>query len=225
MTKDGFWRTIVLSFAWYIVALLFSAMFASIETNPYAQGLPTWRPDPNLWWVKVLYWVPNLGRPVNGLDTFALLLMGAVYFLIFAWDMAHKFPTGLYLWFESATYFVGFNLIEDWVWYALNPNWGWHRFNAASLPTWMYHHWLLGFPSQYWEAFLGGFMLLLTSKLLLHKQWVSVPILKEAAIHFAVIWGSMIVFALITALIADSNWIHQRNFTHAFLYGMRFFDK
>lgn len=218
MTKDGFWRMVILSFAWYVVALLFAATFASIETNPYMQGLPVWRPDPNLWWVKILYWIPNLGRPVNGMDTFGLLLMGAVFFLILAWSVSHKHPTNPSLWFELMTYFTAFNMIEDWVWYCINPQWGWHRFNATSLPSWMYHHWLLGFPSQYWEALAGSFALLLVSKLLLHKQWIpSVPILKEALVHFAVIWGSMIVFALLTALIADFGWMDHRNLTHAFL--------
>src|ERR1035437_4697588 len=109
-------RVFVNAVVWYLLALLFAGTYASVESAPYSEGLPVWRPDPILWWVRLLFWFPNLGRPVNGMDTFGLLFLGAACLLLIpVWNATHgrQFPKWEAL--ELIAYFVAVAVIEDWV--------------------------------------------------------------------------------------------------------------
>jgi hypothetical protein len=194
-------NTVLWAAFFFMLALLFSAGFASVEGSiPYAGNLPdVWRPDPNLWWVKILYWFPNLGRPVNGLDTFFLLLAGGFgIFLVPVYMKTHGHPYGLKDWFEMLTVFIVFSVIEDWVWYLINPFFGIQRFWPEYIPNWMHPLWFMGLPSQYWYGLFASIPVALIA------HW---PDYKSGAKFWLVVWATMIVLSLIVAAIAELCWI------------------
>ena len=50
---------------------------------------------------------------------------------------------------------AGYNLfwvVEDFLWFVLNPHFGWSKFNKNSI--WWHKRWFLGLPLDYW--LLGG---------------------------------------------------------------------
>lgn len=206
-------RVVVNAVFWFLLALLFAATYASVEPTPYSEGLPVWRPDASLWWVRILYWFPNLGRPVNGLDTFGLAFLGtACLLLIPTWNALHGRPLPSWELLELVGYFVALAVIEDWVWYAINPHAGLKRFNPTILPKWMYAYWLWGFPSQYWEGLFGSYLALLASVKARTKSISFRSLLKRSFLTFALIWTTMVILVLLTALIADFSWMQHRNF-------------
>jgi hypothetical protein len=198
---------------WFLLALLFAATYASVESQPYAGGLPVWRPDPNLWWVKLLFWFPNLGRPVNGLDTFGLLFLGTTCLLLVpVWNALHDRLLPKHEFLELVAYFICAAVIEDWVWYAINPQVGLKRFTEGFLPRWMYSAWLCGFPSQYWEGLGGSYAAILASVKVKNAALPWRYVFKEALAVIGVLWGTMVLSVLIIALIANYTWMPHQNF-------------
>ena len=185
---------------WFVIALLFAAMYASVEgSKPWAENLSNcWRPDPGLWWVQVLYWFPNFGREVNGLDTFGLLLFGTFgFFLVPVWYLTHSQKFSFTQWLEVLAYFIAISVIEDWVWYLINPAFGIYRFSSAFIPPAM-HHWFWVIPTQYAWAFLA------TIPVGIFSQW---PNWKWGLQFLTILWGTMLCLALIVAGIAQYYWI------------------
>jgi hypothetical protein len=206
-------RTAFLAAFWFFLALLFAAMYASVESRPYAEGLPTWRPDPARWWVQILFWFPNLGRPVNGLDTFGLLFLGMTSLLLVPiWNALHRRPCPWHELLELVSYFVAIAVVEDWVWYAINPHAGFKCFNSASLPRWMYAAWFLGFPSQYWEGLFASYASMLASTRINARRAPLALVLHSSLLHFAIIWIVMVILVLATAVFANYTWMAHRNF-------------
>jgi hypothetical protein len=206
-------RVLLNTLFWFVLALLFAATYASIETGPYAQSLPVWRPEPNIWWVKLLYWVPNLGRPVNGLDTFGLLFLGATCLLLIPiWNALHHRPVSGSEFLELLAYFITIAVIEDWVWYAINPNAGLKHFNEASLPRWMYKAWLFGFPDQYWQGAFASYIALWGSVKTRQKNVPLRTAVQQSLSAFVLIWGFMVLLVLLTAIAANYTWMHHQNF-------------
>lgn len=193
-------KTVLCTSFWFVLALLFTAMYASVEGDkPFAQNLATWRPDPNLWWVQVLYWFPNLGRPVNGFDTLGLLLLGAFgIFLIPVWGVTHGRPIPWREWFEIFTYFIAISVIEDWVWYLVNPHFGIWKFRPALITDWMHPVWFFGIvPSQYVSGCLGS----------LPIAMIAQNSAKDGLKFWATIWATMVVLSLATGVVAQIWWI------------------
>lgn len=232
MGKKEFARGKLLAiFTYFWCAVFFAGWYASIETMPYMQGLPVWRPNPHLWWTEILFWIPNSGRPVNGPDTFGLLFANtALYFapllVVFAVDLVVKAEEGLILhlvertWLWLISYVMVWNVIEDWVWYAMNPSFGLSSFNATHIPHWMQHSWFLGFPVQYWEAFAASILPLLLHRLYARNdwRWRGIRLIPDRAIlrstlwDFSLLWGLQILGVLIFAWFADFGWMHHLNF-------------
>jgi hypothetical protein len=44
--------------------------------------------------------------------------------------------------------FMVFWILEDLLWFLINPSWGWRRFNRREA-RW-HKHWLFGLPTDYW---------------------------------------------------------------------------
>jgi hypothetical protein len=211
--SDAMGRVFVNTLFWFFLALLFAATYASVESAPYSEGLPVWRPDPNLWWVRLLFWFPNLGRPVNGLDTFGLLFFGTTCLLLVpVWNALHGHPLPKSELLELVAYVFAVAVIEDWVWYAINPHAGFKRFNAAVLPRWMYADWFWGFPSQYWQGLLASYVAILCSVKARSPSLSPKSLLRESGSAFAILWTTLIALVLLTALTANYTWMDHRNF-------------
>lgn len=231
MKKEFLRGKLLMVFTYFWSAVFFAGWYATIEKQPYMQGIPAWRPNPHIWWVSILFWVPNCGRPVNGPDTFGLLfahtaLYWAPLVVCFTVDLIVKAQDGATLrlvermWVWLMAYMIVWNVIEDWVWYAVNPIFGLSRFNASHIPHWMQHAWFLGFPAQYWEAFIASILPLLLDRMYARNNWrwrgISFmpdrTVLKSTLKEFFLMWGLQIMGVLIIAFIADFTWMQHLNF-------------
>jgi hypothetical protein len=144
---------------WQLLALLggvafLSFLFAKVEIHiegesGWAASLPTWRIE-NHW---ALEWFFG-GRALTGYHAWMLAFMLAVFHFpaLASWNWSWRLEARL-----IGAYIV-FWILEDWLWFALNPAWGLRRFRRE-LVTW-HKRWLLGAPLDYW-VFAGVAAMLL----------------------------------------------------------------
>lgn len=136
--------------AW--VALL-SFFFAQVEIQiegaaGWAAGLPTWRIESH--WLLDLFWG---GRPMTGYHAWVFPFIAMVFHLpIFlrgrwSWRMEARILAMIML----------FWVIEDALWFVLNPAFGWSKFSPGSIPW--HKHWWMGLPTDYWISTVIGTVL------------------------------------------------------------------
>ena len=144
------WSRPWLLLAW--VALL-SFFFAQVEIQiegaaGWAAGLPTWRIESH--WLLDLFWS---GRPMTGYHAWVFPFIALVFHLpIFlhgrwSWRVEARIVASIML----------FWVIEDALWFVLNPAFGWGKFSAGSIPW--HKHWWLGLPVDYWISTVVGIVL------------------------------------------------------------------
>jgi hypothetical protein len=135
-----------------------AAVFALLEiqiegTQGWAAGLPTWRRDNR--WTRLLLG----GRPLTGYHLHAQL------FVLIA---AHlPFGLGLAAWSmhgeaRALAFVVLFWILEDFLWFVLNPAWGVRRF-AREPAAWHARAWWWFMPREYWIFLPVGVALYLWS--------------------------------------------------------------
>lgn len=126
----------------YVMILAF--FFAKVEIHiegedGWAAKLPTWRIEKH-WLLDVFFG----GRPLTGYHAwmlpFSLLLFHYPFLLSWYWNWQVEART--------LSAFMIFWLAEDFLWFLLNPAWGWRRFNRREV-RW-HRHWFLGLPTDYW---------------------------------------------------------------------------
>jgi len=137
--------------------LLLAYFFANVEIQiegaaGWAAGLPTWRVEKH--WLLDIFWG---GRPLTGYHAwvfpcvalffhFPLLFMGH-----FSWRAEMRVIACIQI----------FWIVEDFLWFALNPAFGLAKFRPESVPW--HIHWFGPAPVDYW-TFLGlAFVLLALS--------------------------------------------------------------
>ena len=141
------WSRPWLLLAW--VALL-SFFFAQVEIQiegpaGWASGLPTWRIESH--WLLDLFWG---GRPMTGYHAWVFPFIAMVFHLpIFlrgrwSWRMEARILAMIML----------FWIIEDALWFVLNPAFGWSKFSAGNVPW--HKHWWMGVPVDYWISTVIG---------------------------------------------------------------------
>jgi hypothetical protein len=144
------WSRPWLLLAW--VASL-SFFFAQVEIQiegaaGWAAGLPTWRIESH--WLLDLFWG---GRPMTGYHAWVFPFIAMVFHLpIFlrgrwSWRMEARILAMIML----------FWVIEDALWFVLNPAFGWSKFSAGSIPW--HKHWWMGLPTDYWISTVIGIVL------------------------------------------------------------------
>lgn len=136
----------------YVAVLAF--FFAKVEIHiegedGWAAKLPTWRIEKH-WLLDVFFG----GRPLTGYHAwmlpFSLLLFHYPALLGGSWSWQLEART--------CAAFMLFWILEDLLWFLLNPAWGWRRFNRREV-RW-HKHWLLGLPTDYWTfAVLAGLLM------------------------------------------------------------------
>lgn len=130
----------------FIVFLIGSAAaFAKLEIQieggaGWAANLPTWRVE-NRWTRLVLG-----GRPLTGYHFFAQLFVLLVVHLPFA--------AGVSAWSWRAearmvAFLILFWVVEDFLWFALNPRYGVRGFRRENIP-WHAAAWWWIMPREYW---------------------------------------------------------------------------
>jgi hypothetical protein len=123
-----------------LVAWLFALLEIQIEgRHGWAQNLPTWRIDNK--WTRAIY-----KKPLTGYHFYA---QGFVFF------MAHS-PFGLSLvrWnlpdeLRTLSFLVLFWVVEDFLWFTCNPDYGLKRFTPQNI-GWHRDSWWWVAPREYW---------------------------------------------------------------------------
>lgn len=129
---------------YFIFILIVSYAFAQLEiqiegTAGWAKNLPTWRIE-NHWALKI-FWG---GRALTGYHLWAMI------FIFFLFHMPFFFYSewSLALELKALAGLILFWVIEDFIWFVINPGFGLKKFNKANIPW--HPRWFLGAPVDYW---------------------------------------------------------------------------
>lgn len=137
----------LLAFVVFLIvsALLWALMEIQIEgKNGWAAALPTWRYKV---YIKYLWEREITGYHVY-LMTFIVILLHSI-FLYIPWTIALEL--------KVMSFFLLLSVIEDFLWFVLNPSFGIRKFNKTEV-VW-HTQWLLGIPTFYWVVLpLGVFL-------------------------------------------------------------------
>ena len=139
----------------YVLVLGF--FFAKVEIQiegdqGWAANLPTWRIEQH--WLLTLFWG---GRAMTGYHAWVFTVIGLMFHLpaCFSGVWNRKIEARI------AAMVMLFWVQEDFLWFILNPAFGFERFNPINV-TW-HHHWLWGAPIDYWFALAFGVGLMVYS--------------------------------------------------------------
>lgn len=139
----------------YIVVLGF--FFAQVEIQieggaGWAANLPTWRIEQHP--LLDIFWN---GRAMTGYHAWVFPFMAFVFHLPFV--MLRQWSWRLEL--RAIGSLAVFWIIEDFLWFVMNPAFGVGRFSAAHVPW--HKHWFLGVPVDYITLGATGIFLVLFS--------------------------------------------------------------
>ncbi len=133
---------LLLLIAWILVLAFF---FAKVEIHieggqGWGAGLPTWRIEKH--WLLDIFWG---GRPMTGYHAwvfpFMILIFHLVFFLNAGWTLKMEARVIASL--------MTFWLVEDFLWFVLNPHYGLKKFTKKDIP-WHGHRWFIFMPIDYW---------------------------------------------------------------------------
>ena len=144
-------RQILLLLGWVLIlAALFAELEIQIEgARGWAAGLPTWRMN-DAPVIKLFFG----GREVTGYHVFAFTFMFCVFHLPLA--MLGQFSARLEARILGSL--MLFWIIEDFLWFVMNPAYGLPRFRPDCIPW--HRVWLLGLPQDYLVFTLAGLILI-----------------------------------------------------------------
>ena len=134
--------------------LVLAFVFAKVEVNiegatGWAGNLPTWRVERHP--LLDLFWG---GRPLTGYHVWVFLFMALVFHLPlffarpFEWRLEARVLGGLMI----------FWIVEDFLWFVLNPAFGLRKFRKSLVPW--HRHWIGPLPTDYVTFTLAGALLL-----------------------------------------------------------------
>lgn len=135
------WRTLAPMIGF---TLVLAWLFAWIEINiegaaGWAANLPTWRIEQH--WLLDLFWG---SRPMTGYHAFVFPFI----FLVFHFPLAFFRRWSAALEMRALACVALFWLVEDFLWFVLNPAYGLARF-APETVAW-HKHWIGFAPLEYW---------------------------------------------------------------------------
>ncbi len=128
----------------FLGVLAAAATFALVEIHAegsagWAANLPTWRLRSA--WLGWLF----PGRPLTGYHLWMMLFTIVVAHLPFTFGLRWSWPHEL----RSLAFMLFFWVIEDFLWFALNPHYGLRRFRPQFIP-WHKKAWWWLAPRDYW---------------------------------------------------------------------------
>ncbi len=138
----------------FLAAWAWAKMEIQIEgKDGWAAALPTWRIESH--WI--LNWFYG-GRPLTGYHVWAFCFVFLSLHQPFFWGVPWSWKSELGI---MGTYYL-FWIVEDFLWFVLNPHYGWSRFNKREV--WWHKRWLMGFPLDYWVLGSATVFLLIWTK-------------------------------------------------------------
>ena len=129
---------------------LLAFFFANVEIHiegdaGWAANLPTWRIEEH--WLLDVFWG---SRPMTGYHAWMFSFMTLAFhlpiFLFGTWTLAIEariFASLMYFW-----------MLEDFLWFVLNPAYGLAKFRRGAIPW--HKHWLWCMPVDYVVFFVAG---------------------------------------------------------------------
>jgi hypothetical protein len=132
-----------------LAAFMWAKMEIEIEgRHGWAAKLPTWRIEKH-----ILLDIFLGGRPLTGYHAWAFGFVFLVFQLPFFWG-------GFWSWRAECHVVAAeliFWVIEDFLWFVLNPHYGWSRFHRREI--WWHKRWVAGLPLDYWAMCAMGLFL------------------------------------------------------------------
>ena len=133
-----------------LTALFFAKVEVQIEGPAgWASSLPTWRLEKH--WLLDTFWG---GRPLTGYHAWVFSFMFLVFHLGLFIDLQWSFRIEA----RIIASLMLFWIIEDFLWFVLNPAFGIHNFSPDKVPW--HRHWFLNMPVDYWTFTLVSAFLL-----------------------------------------------------------------
>ena len=165
------WRRSMVVGVFRIVAgvLVLAFCFAQVEiqiegSSGWAASLPTWRVEHHP--LLEIFWG---GRPLTGYHAWVFLFMA----LVFHWPYAAGLPPSWGMEARILGSLMIFWIVEDFLWFLLNPAFGWSRFHPEAIPW--HRHWCLGVPTDYVVFLIAG------GAMLTWSFWRSVRVVSKSA--------------------------------------------
>ncbi|NHQ86525.1 hypothetical protein HA050_10405 [Iodobacter sp. HSC-16F04] len=134
------------------VALL-GLFFAQVEIQiegaaGWAAALPTWRIEKH--WLLDIFWG---GRPMTGYHAWVFPFVA----LFFHFPFFFMQQCSLRLELRALASIMFFWIVEDYLWFVLNPAYGIHHFSPAYIPW--HKNWFWFAPVDYWTFLFGAGLL------------------------------------------------------------------
>ena len=132
---------LALMLAWVVLlAYFFAQAEIQIEGGAgWAANLPTWRIEEH--WMLDVFWG---GRPMTGYHAWVFSFIALVFhfplFFLGRWSWR--------AWLRVLACIMLFWIVEDFLWFVLNPAYGLENFHAGAV-AW-HKHWFWGAPVDYW---------------------------------------------------------------------------
>jgi hypothetical protein len=188
--------------SWILLLFAYSLLFALVEieiegAHGWAEKLPTWyRVTP---WYARLFAVVLSGKPLTGYH----LTMLPISLLSFHLGLAFGLPWSWALEARLLAAYMVFNVVWDFLWFVLNPHFGWRRFHKGGV-WWHDRLWLGRFPIDYWNGFALSFVL------------AALPWLSPGGDRAVLAWHARYTagMVLLTALAAAGAPLYQRWYAH-----------
>ena len=150
MARPEFWLPLLWTAG---MSWLFALLEIQIEgPHGWAANLPTWRLPPT----SKLRWLFG-GRPITGYHVYAFAFVAAVFHLPLAFLATFALPLEARILAGLALFW----LLEDFLWFMLNPAFGLRKFKPAHIPW--HPWWLWGAPVDYWIMGIGAVCLYIYS--------------------------------------------------------------
>jgi hypothetical protein len=143
---------------WFLLLVPLAAyMWAKMEIeiegrDGWAAKLPTWRIKKH-----ILLDIFMGGRPLTGYHAWAFTFVFSIFHLPFFWAGAWSWRGEC----RAEASILVFWVIEDFLWFVLNPHFGWSHYREKEI--WWHKRWWLGLPVDYWVMSCMGLLLFLAS--------------------------------------------------------------
>jgi hypothetical protein len=137
-----------------LVVSLGAFLWANLEVqiegkSGWAENLPTWRIEKHF-----LLDIFMGGRPLTGFHVWAFSFVAFAFHIPLIWAAHWTWALEM----EVIGYLIFFWVLEDFLWFMINPHYGWRRYRKQEIewhPRWF---WIL--PADHWGMLLMSFLLL-----------------------------------------------------------------
>ncbi|MBC3869787.1 hypothetical protein [Undibacterium oligocarboniphilum] len=144
-------KSVYMTLAWVcLLAILFAQVEIQIEGPAgWGSNLPTWRIEKH--WLLDIFWG---GRAMTGYHAWVFPFIA----LFFHFPLVLLQTWSLRLQARIIACLIVFWIVEDSMWFVMNPAYGISRLQPALVPW--HHHWLAGVPVDYWLGSIAALWLL-----------------------------------------------------------------